>query len=141
MRLRRFAILLLVSAVAAWPQARPPRKKLLAIGAVQGFQHDSVSHALATIERIGDESGIWDTYIRTDTQLITKKKFPKENVRNLDYFDAILFNATGELNMDSEQKAALLAFVKDDGKGFLGSHTGTDAFFQWPEYGDLVGGY
>ncbi len=136
----RFFVLLLAFGVAASPQT-PKRKKLLAIGAVQGFQHDSVSHSLATIERIGVESGLWDTYIRTDTQLITKKKFPKENVRNLDYFDAILFNATGELNMDSEQKAALLSFIREDGKGFLASHTGTDVFFQWPEYGELVGGY
>ena len=141
-RLRPIVALFLFFAVAAVPQAQTPkRKKLLAIGAVQGFQHDSVSHALATIERLGVESGLWDTYIRTDTQLITKKKFPKENVRNLDYFDAILFNTTGELAMDSEQKAALLSFVKDDGKGFLGSHTGTDTFFQWPEYGELIGGY
>ncbi|MGI8990063.1 MAG: ThuA domain-containing protein [Bryobacteraceae bacterium] len=138
----RWIVFLFVFANAAVPQAPPPkRKKLLAIGAVQGFQHDSASHALATIERIGTESGLFDTYIRTDTQPITKKKFPKENARNLDYFDAILFNTTGELNMDSEQKAALLSFIHDDGKGFLGSHTATDTFFQWPEYGEMIGGY
>ena len=32
-------------------------------------QHDSVSHALATIERLGYESGLWDTYIRTDSNI------------------------------------------------------------------------
>src|SRR5947209_19469839 len=32
-------------------------------------QHDSVSHALATVERLGYESGLWDTYIRTDSNI------------------------------------------------------------------------
>lgn len=51
----------------------PGKKKILAIGDVHtGYQHDSVSHALATIERLGRQSGDFITYIRTDTQLITK---------------------------------------------------------------------
>src|SRR5690348_10651892 len=33
-------------------------------------QHDSTSHALALIERLGYESGLWDTYIRTDSNII-----------------------------------------------------------------------
>jgi hypothetical protein len=32
-------------------------------------QHDSVSHAFSTIERLGYESGLWDTYIRTDSNI------------------------------------------------------------------------
>src|SRR3954452_18627577 len=36
-------------------------------------QHDSVSHALAVIERLGYESGLWDTYIRTDSNIASYK--------------------------------------------------------------------
>src|SRR5262249_1722922 len=36
-------------------------------------QHDSVSHALALIERLGYESGLWDTYIRTDSNIASYK--------------------------------------------------------------------
>jgi type 1 glutamine amidotransferase len=115
------------------------RKKVLAIGQVKGFQHDSVSHALASIERWGKESGLWDTYIRTDTQLITKKKL-EGNAKNLDFFDAVIFYTTGELDMDAQQKADLLAFVRD-GKGFVGVHSATDTFYNWPEYGEMIGGY
>jgi len=121
--------------------AQPKKKKLLAIGEVQGFQHDSVSHALATIERLGRESGIYDTYIRTDTQLVTKAKIEAGNAKNLDYFDAVLFYTTGELAMSEQQKKDLLAFVHDDGKGFIGVHSAIDTFYKWPEYGDMVGGY
>ena len=120
--------------------AQQKPKKVLAIGEVKGFQHDSVSHALASFERWGRESGLWDTVIRTDTQLVTKKKLTG-NAKNLDYFDAVIFYTTGELPLDDEQKAALLSFVRDDGKGFLGVHSATDTLYQWPEYADLIGGW
>ena len=128
-------------ALAAAAQVQPPRKKLLAIGESQGYEHDSISHALATIEKLGRQTGLWDTYIRTDNELITKGKPAHANARNLDYFDAILFYTTGDLGLSDQQKKDLLAFVHDDGKGFLGSHTATDTYFDWPEYGKMVGGY
>jgi type 1 glutamine amidotransferase len=121
--------------------AQPKKKKILAIGAVAGFQHDSVSHALATIEQIGRHSGVYDTYIRTDTQLITKQKLAAGNAKNLDYFDTVVFYTTGELDMTPQQKKDLLSFIHDDGKGFIGVHSATDTFYEWPEYGDMVGGY
>lgn len=116
------------------------KKKILAVGMSAGFEHDSVSDALAAIYNLGKETGIWDTYIRTDTELITKKKLDR-NAKNLDFFDAVFFMTTGELPMDSSQKADLLSFIKDDGKGFLGAHNATDTFYEWPEYGEMVGGY
>jgi len=119
---------------------QPKKKKLLAIGAVKGFQHDATSHGLATIWKIGQESGIFDTYIRTDTQLLTKKKL-EGNAKTLDYFDAVLFYTTGELEMDASQKADLLSFVRDDGKGFIGVHSAIDTFYKWPEYGEMIGAY
>jgi uncharacterized protein len=136
------ALVTLLCGIVASPQAqRPHRKRLLAIGEVKGFQHDSVSHGLATIERIGYESGEFDTFIRTDSQLITKKKLTAGNARNLDQFDGVLFFTTGELDLDDEQKASLISFVKDDGKAFFATHTGTDTYYHWPEYGEMVGGY
>jgi type 1 glutamine amidotransferase len=139
----RFSCCFLLAAFAASAQAQPQqpaRKKLLAIGAVKGFQHDATSHGLATIWKIGQESGLFDTYIRTDTQLLTKQKLGN-NAKNLSYFDAVLFYTTGELDMDDTQKADLLAFIKDDGKGFLGAHSGIDTFYKWPEFGEMIGGY
>src|SRR5258708_4269289 len=34
-------------------------------------QHDSTSHALALIERLGYESGMWDPFIRTESNTIS----------------------------------------------------------------------
>jgi len=43
--------------------------------------------------------------------------------------------------MNAEQKAALLSFVHDDGKGFIGVHSATITFTDWPEYGEMIGAY
>lgn len=133
------AILILAFCGVGAAQA-PAKKRVLVIGAVQGFQHDATSNGLATFWKLGKETGLWDTYIRTDTQLITKKKLPG-NAKNLDYFDAVVFYTTGELQMDDEQKADFLKFVREDGKGFIGVHSATDTFYKWPEYGEMIGGY
>ena len=143
----------LAGACVAPPDVFGGRKKVLALGDVHtGYQHDSVSHALATMERLGRESGLFVTYIRTDTQLVTKDKVYGTgryaapplgtrgvNAKNLDYFDAIFFYGLGEEELSDQQKADLLAFVHDDGKGFVGAHSAIDAFFSWPEYAEMLG--
>jgi type 1 glutamine amidotransferase len=143
---RIFSFLIIGALVA--PQVNPQgpasrRKKLLAWGdTITAYQHDSVSHALATVERLGRESGAFDTYLRTDSQLITRQPVPApaRNTKNLNYFDAIFFIGTGD-NLNDQQKKDLMAFIKEDGKGFIGAHTGDDAFFDWPEFGEMIGGY
>jgi uncharacterized protein len=140
-----FTIVLLAGVLASQTQnpTPPARKRVLAwADTLTAYQHDSISHAVATIERLGRESGAFDTYIRTDSQLITKQPIPlpARNTRNLNYFDSIFFLGTGD-NLSDQQKQDLLSFIRDDGKGFVGAHTGTDAFFDWAEFGAMVGGY
>ena len=136
MRIGTFLLLALLA--AAGTQAAPP-KKLLAIGEEKGYRHDAVTHALATIERLGRESGLWDTYIRTDTEALTKKKL-EYNAKNLNDFDAVVFFTGGNLEMDESQKADFLAFVHDDGKGFVGIHSAAITFTNWPAFGEMIGG-
>ena len=119
---------------------KPRAKRILAIGQANGFQHGAVSTGMATMWKLGRETGLWDTYIRTGTQLITKKKLGG-NAKKLDYFDAVFFYTSGELTLDESQKSDLLAFVMQDGKGFIASHSAIDTLYKWPEYGDMVGGY
>jgi type 1 glutamine amidotransferase len=142
MRLIGFALIsILGMAVAGSLGAQPPaKKKLLFIGQTKGYQHDSVSNAAGTLWKLGHETGLWDTYIKTDCQLVTKKRL-EGNAKNLNFFDAVAFCTSGELDMDDSQKADLLSFVRDDGKGFIAIHAGSDTFYKWPEYGDMVGGY
>jgi len=151
--LKTICVLLLAASVA---NPQPKRKRLLAIGDVHRkiYQHDAVSHALATIEHLGRQSGLFDTYIRTDIQLITRhpiefaenKAVPDADNKDVNYktlndFDAIAFYGIGELELTDQQKADLLSFIRDDGKGFIGIHTAITAFYTWPEYGEMIGGY
>lgn len=130
----------LIALVAAIAVAQTPPKKLLVIGEEKGYRHEAVSHALATIERLGRETGLWETVIRTDTEALTKKKL-EYNAKNLNDFDAMVFYTGGNLEMTDSQKADFLSFVHDDGKGFVGIHSATITFTNWPEYGDMIGGY
>ena len=118
----------------------PPKKHLLVIGEEKGYRHEAVSHAMATIERLGTETGLWDTTLRTDTEALTKKKL-EYNAKNLNDFDAVLFYTGGDLEMDAQQKADFISFIHDNGKGFIGVHSAAITFVDWPDYGDMIGGY
>jgi type 1 glutamine amidotransferase len=140
--MKRICVVLLLVAIGpvGGTHAAGAKKRLLAIGEEKGYRHESVSHALATIERLGRETGLWDTTIRTDTEALTKKKL-EYNAKNLNDFDAVLFYTGGTLEMDDQKKADFLSFIRDEGKGFIGIHSATITFTDWPEYGDMIGGY
>jgi uncharacterized protein len=143
MKLARLALPVALAAVIGSvlaAQGAAPRKKLLFIGEEKGYRHEAVSHAMVTIERLGRETGLWDTVIRTDTEALTKKKL-EYNAKNLNDFDAVMFYTGGTLEMDDQKKADFISFVHDDGKGFIGVHSAAITFTQWPEYGDMLGGY
>jgi uncharacterized protein len=116
-------------------------KHVIVIGQTRGFEHNSVSAAMDAIYTMGKETGLWDTMLRTDTELLTKKDLQR-NTKNLNYFDAVIFaSTTGELDMDASQKQDLLSFIKEDGKGFVGIHAALDTNYTWPEYGEMIGGW
>src|ERR1017187_2253828 len=101
-------------------------KHILVIGQTKGFQHDSVSDAMGSIWKMGQDSGLWTTYIRTDTELITKGKVGS-NGKNLTYFDLLVFaSTTGEMDLTDQQKKDMMSFIHDDGKGFVGIHAALD---------------
>jgi type 1 glutamine amidotransferase len=123
----------------------PRRKRVLAWADTRNgvAQHESIGHALATIERLGYQSGVWDTDIRTDSAIISKapKKTdgtPASGGPSLANVDAIFFEGHRDVPLDADQKAELLQFVRD-GHGFVAAHVGLTAFESWPEFGDLIG--
>jgi len=128
--------------------ARPrTRKALLAWADTRNgiAQHDSVSHALALIERLGYESGLWDTYIRTDSNIASYQPTmttgqPASGGPSFANVDAIFFMGHREVAIDEKQKAELLKFVHDDGKGFVAAHVALTALDSWPEFGEMLGG-
>jgi len=107
-------------------------------------QHESISHALAVIERLGYESGMYDTYIRTDSNIIAKAPLmttgqPASGGPSLSNVDAIFFLGHRDVPLDPQQRAELAAFVHDEGKGFVAAHIALTAFESWPAFGELLG--
>jgi uncharacterized protein len=130
---------------------RPGRKNLLAWADVRnGFQHDCITHALSAMERLGYVSEIYDTYIRTDSQLVTEGGLYGSDGqivygKNLKDFDAIFFFGVRQIDLTAQQRSDLLTFVHDDGGGFVAAHSAATAFlplpqFSWPEFNEMLGG-
>jgi hypothetical protein len=122
---------------AAAPDKAPARPKkprmLLVFTLAKGFAHSSIPLAAETLKFMGEKTKAYETLI-TDDPAVFKPDTLKE-------FDAICFDqCTGEPLSDAQAKAALLEFIKQ-GKGFIGIHAATDCFYQWRDYGEMIGGY
>src|SRR5437660_8751929 len=135
------AAVLLTAGGSAWAEDKPAAKKrLLVITESRGFRHscvarkgDELSLVEKTLIELGKQSGSWEAECTQDS----RTAITAENLKN---FDAVFFYTTGELPLSEVQKADLLQFIRS-GKGFAGSHSATDTFYKWREYGELIGGY
>lgn len=116
------------------------KKRLLVVTESRGFRHgcvtrkgDELSLVEKTLTEMGNKSGVFEAVCTQDS----RNAITAENLKK---FDAVFFYTTGDLPLSDTQKADLLSFIRS-GKGFAGSHSATDTFYGWPEYGKLIGGY
>lgn len=108
-------------------------RSLLVFDLTKGFVHASIPWVSFTIARMGEKSRAFTTVVSSDTAMFEPEQLAQ--------FDAVLFNNnTGEPFTDPALRASLLAFVRGGG-GVIGLHAATDCFFEWPEFGEMMGGY
>jgi hypothetical protein len=123
----------LAAAVAAAPaQAADPPNRVLYVTHSAGYRHDVLPLTQSILTQLGETSGAFALTVTEDVSV-----FRGENLRG---YAAVMFYTTGELPMSAPQKAAFLDFVRSGG-GFVGVHSATDTFYQWPDYLELIGGY
>jgi hypothetical protein len=98
-----------------WDEDPPHTRSLGATTATFGKGHTSISHFMSVIERIGYKSGLWDTYIHTDSDMI--KLRPSSGASGLQggtitlrEADAIFFIGHRNIPLTADQKADLLTF-------------------------------
>lgn len=120
------------SPVGASPAPGATPVRVLMVTATAGFRHDSIATARQVMEALATTGGF---------SLTATEDLSAVNASNLAAHDVVLFALTsGELPLADAQKSALLDFVSGGG-GFLGVHSASDTFYEWPEYGHLVGAY
>ena len=96
-----------------------------------GYEHSSLPDAEVAFKGLGQTN---------DWEIRTTHRLDKVTPEALDKLDLLIFLTTGHLDFDDEQKEAILAFVRN-GKGFLGIHSAADTCYDWPEYGEMLGGW
>ncbi|MCA9199210.1 MAG: ThuA domain-containing protein [Planctomycetales bacterium] len=111
-----------------------------------GFRHGSIPTGAKAFQMMGEKTRAFTAVHSEDPAMFDQDK--------LDQFDAIvMLNVTGDClapkngELSDEEKATLEtrkanleSFVKS-GKGILGVHSATDAFYSWKTYGDMMGGW
>ncbi len=122
----------------------PSIKHVLVLAGAKGFYHDSIPDAAVSIFNSGKETGMWDTTIRTDADLVVRKKSSFMigfQPQGLDDFDAIVLDSTTGYFLSAQEMTDLLATVHDDGKGLVGIHAALDSSYDSPEYAEMLGGW
>ncbi|MDX2180241.1 MAG: ThuA domain-containing protein [Bryobacteraceae bacterium] len=106
-------------------------KRVLYVTHSAGFRHGSIPASARAMQ---------DIAVRSNGRLSVEwtEDVAPLNAETLAGFDAVFFFTSGELPMNEAQKSALVEFVRG-GKGFGGAHSATDTFYQWAEYGELIG--
>jgi type 1 glutamine amidotransferase len=113
----------------------PPQEErtLLIFNLSKGYLHESIPWAEYAVTRMGEKTGAFTTVVTSDTLVFAPERIAE--------FDAVLFNNnTGEPFTDPALRASFLAFVRGGG-GVVGLHAATDGFFEWPEFGEVMGAF
>jgi type 1 glutamine amidotransferase len=115
----------------------PPKEErtLLIFDLSRGYGHESIPWTEYAVTRMGENTGAFTTVVTSDTTIFSPDRLAQ--------FDAVLFNNnTGEPFTDPALRASasFLAFVRGGG-GVVGLHAATDGFFEWPEFGEMMGAF
>ena len=133
-------------------QATPKKpRRILVFTRTQGFVHSSIPYGAKAMELLGEKTGAFTAVVSDDPEMF------REDI--LQHFDGVVMvNTTREVFLppafddlpaalqnpiarrDSELKRSFLTFIESGG-GLIGIHAATDCFYEWPDYGAMIGGY
>jgi uncharacterized protein len=124
---------------AADPQTKPSR--ILMLTQSKGFQHHAVNRegaeysvAELAMRELGIESGLF----RVDATQDAEQDFRREN---LDNYDVVMFYTTGHLPIRPADMGYFLnVWLKTKGHGFIGFHSATDTYGDFPPYREMIPG-
>jgi type 1 glutamine amidotransferase len=106
--------------------------KLLYLTQSCGYRHEVLPYSQEVMQKIGAESGAFEATCTDDSATVDWDR--------LDQYRVIAFCTTGELPLSEAARGNLIRFVKEGG-GFVGLHNATDTFYEFGDYGAMLGGY
>ncbi|WP_062204224.1 ThuA domain-containing protein [Streptomyces sp. NBRC 109706] len=127
------ALALLVGAgvAVAHPGHDAENFNALVFSKTAGFRHDSIPAGIAAIEALGEEHG-FDVTATEDAAVFNDEDLAQYEV-------VIWLSTTGDV-LDEDQQGAFERYISAGG-GYAGVHAAADTEYDWPWYGELVGGY
>jgi type 1 glutamine amidotransferase len=143
MRTRTVAVATLAAAVAlAVPvlSQAPAKKRLLFLTHAGLYKHTSLGPAERAVTELGQAGGFEVTThegYRADAADIDLRFLTREYLAQ---FDGLMLMTNGNLPLSEAQKKAVLEFVAG-GKGFIGAHCAALTLYDYPAFGEMLGGY
>jgi type 1 glutamine amidotransferase len=125
--------------VLAGAQAAAP-KKLLFLTHAGLYKHTSLAPAEKAVTEYGKTGGFEVTTLegyKQDTQKIDLSILTPEY---LNQFDGLMLMTNGNLPLTDVQKKGIVDFVRN-GKALIGVHCATLTMYDYPEFGEILGGY
>lgn len=126
-------------------QSVPRKPKIVVLTFSGGFRHDVLGLAEQTIAKLAKTSGAFEADVlglyRQDSAKLDLSLIDAAFLEKYDGF--VFYTTSGERDKDlltEAQRSALLDAIKG-GKAFIGIHSAADTFYQWPEYGEMIGAY
>lgn len=139
-RLLTFLVIALLGAAAIHAQAPAARKKLLFLTHAGLYKHTSLGPAETAVIELGKAGGFDVTTVQGYQQDPKQLDFAFLTPDYLNQFDGVMMMTNGNLPFTDAQKKNLLDFVRN-GKGLIGAHCASLTFYNYPEFGDMLGGY
>src|SRR6185503_11130658 len=140
--MKRLSIVLVVVAAAAVSlgASQAANKKLLFLTHAALYKHTSLGPAEKAVIELGKTGGFDVTTVEGYKQDPKQLDFSFLTPAYLAQFDGLMMMTNGNLPFTDAQKKTLLDFVRG-GKGFIGAHCASLTFYNYPEFGDMLGGY
>ena len=132
--------LVVLAGISSLGAQQPARKKLLFLTHAGLYKHTSLGPAEKAVIELGKAGGFDVTTVEGYKQEAEKLDFSFFTPEYLAGFDGLMLMTNGNLPMTDAQKKALLDFVRS-GKGFIGAHCASLTFYNYPEFGEMLGGY
>lgn len=109
--------------------APPTLRRVLVFTRTLGFRHASIGAGVAALQKLGTENG----FVVDPTEDPTRF-----NEGTLADYDVVVWLSTSADVLDDTQQSAFQRYIQAGG-GWVGVHAATDAEFDWPWYGQLIG--